>query len=223
MASSSPPSGLENKLAPLRQRTIVYIDGFNAYFRIVKGTPYKWLNFAELCRLLLPQNEILAIKYFTAFVSARPNDPDIPSRQHIYLRALKTIPNLEIILGQFRENQVMLPVVGANPPQFARVLRTEEKGSDVNLAANLVHDGHLRRYEVAVVISDDSDLTEPVRIVTQELRLKVGILTSKKRPTRSFLPYATFYKQIRNGALALSQFPSTLSDRNGEFHKPPTW
>jgi hypothetical protein len=208
---------------PVRLPTIVYIDGFNFYYRVVKGTPYKWLNFAELCRLLLPKNRILGIKYFTAHVSGRANDPDIPVRQQIYLRALKTIPNLEIILGQFRENPCTLPLAGTNPPQFARVVRTEEKGSDVNLAANLVHDGHLRRYEVAVVISDDSDLTEPVRIVTQELGLKVGILTSKRRPTRSFLPYATFYKQIREGVLALSQFPSTLRDTTGEIRKPATW
>lgn len=78
-------------------RTRVYIDGFNLYYRAVKNTPYKWLNLRKMCELILPDRSIEKIKYFTANVSARKNDPDQPTRQQIYFRALKTIPDLEII------------------------------------------------------------------------------------------------------------------------------
>ncbi len=82
-------------------RTIVYVDGFNLYYGAVKDTSYKWLDLGRMCDLLLPPNDIQCIKYFTAHVSARPNDPAQPTRQDTYLRALRTIPNLEIIFGHF--------------------------------------------------------------------------------------------------------------------------
>jgi hypothetical protein len=72
----------------------VYIDGFNLYYGALKGSPYKWLDLAALCHLMLPNDTIQSIKYFTAIVSARPYDLDLPVRQQMYLRALKTIGNL---------------------------------------------------------------------------------------------------------------------------------
>ena len=73
-------------------KTNVYIDGFNFYFGAVKGTPYKWLNPAEMCRLLLPGHQINRIKYFTARVVARPHNPQQPARQAVYLPSLADHP-----------------------------------------------------------------------------------------------------------------------------------
>ena len=118
----------------------VYVDGFNLYYGAVKGTAYKWLDIQKMIQLLLPQNLILKIKYFTALVNARPQDPDQPVRQQMYLRALKTIPNLEIIKGHFLTHPVKLPLVNPIPGQnsYAEVIKTEEKGSDVNIATHLL-------------------------------------------------------------------------------------
>jgi hypothetical protein len=206
-------------------RTNVYIDGFNFYYGAVRHTPYKWLNFARLCQLLLPQYQINQIKYFTARVQGRPSDPDQPVRQEIYLRALRTLPNLSIIFGHFLTNEVSMMVAGQNPrtPTYVRVVKTEEKGSDVNLATHLVSDGYKGDYEVATVISNDSDLVEPVRIVTQELGLHVGILNPHVRRSRELSQYASFYKKIRPGVLAASQFPAVMADLTGNFHKPLVW
>jgi hypothetical protein len=49
------------------------------------------------------------------------------------------------------------------PQKYARVIKTEEKGSDVNLATHLLHDAHMGRFDVAGVISNDSDLLEPIK------------------------------------------------------------
>ena len=204
-------------------RTYVYVDGFNFYYRVVKGTRYKWLDFSALCHLLLAGHQIEKIKYFTAKVSARPNDPDIPTRQQIFLRALRTIPNLEIIFGQFQQNKVRLPVADPTSVRFETVIRTGEKGSDVNLASHPLNDGHRGRYRAAVIISDDSDLAEPLRMVKEEMNLVTGILTGRQRPSRSLHRYATFYKQIREGVLQASQFPNVLTDKAGTFHKPSRW
>jgi uncharacterized LabA/DUF88 family protein len=207
-------------------RTIVYVDGFNLYYGAVKGTPYKWLDILKLCQLLLPKNQIIKIKYFTALVTARPSDPDQPNRQQMYLRALRTIPGLDIIYGHFLEHEIMMPAV--NPPpggsKYVSVIKTEEKGSDVNIAAHVVNDGHKGNYQVAVIISNDSDLVEPVKIVRQELKLPVGVLNPiPTHPSHELQKYATFVKPIRKGVLASSQFPIRLKDKAGEFYKPPAW
>ena len=205
--------------------TNVYVDAFNLYYGCLKNTPYRWLNLAELCRLMLPKDTINQIKYFTAKVSARPNDPSQPVRQQTYLRALQTIPNLSIIYGQFKTGPVWMPL--ANPQSgkspYVEVLRTTEKGSDVNLASNLLIDGIRNDYDVAIVISNDSDLLEPIKFVISDMGKKVGLLNPQKHASTDLARHATFIKSIRKGVLAASQFPQTLTDRNGSFHKPSTW
>ena len=96
-------------------RTNVYIDGFNLYNRAVKDTSHKCLDLSKLCQSLLPRHEIHRIRYFTALVHARPNDPQAPQRQQIYLRALKTIPNLTMEFGQFRSLIKERPLVTPMP------------------------------------------------------------------------------------------------------------
>lgn len=98
-----------------RPGTIVYIDGFNLYYGAVKGTPHKWLDFEELSRLLLPHDHIVKIRYFTARVSARPNDPQQANRQDTYLRTLATLPLLEIHYGHFVTRPVRLPLAQPEP------------------------------------------------------------------------------------------------------------
>ncbi len=97
-------------------KTNVYVDGFNLYYGCLKNTPYRWLDIAELCRLMLPKDHINQIKYFTALVSARPTDPDQPVRQQTYLRALRTIPNFTLVYGSFlmgksKQRRIVVQVV----------------------------------------------------------------------------------------------------------------
>lgn len=207
-------------------KTYVYIDGFNLYYGALRGTPYKWLDLSKLGRILLPKNTIARIKYYTARVRGRPGDPDQPVRQQIYLRALQTLPNLEIVYGHFLAHEVMMPLAGCPPDaqKYVRVIKTEEKGSDVNIAAYLIHDGYQGKYECAVLISNDSDLLEPVRIVREVLGLPVGIINPYgKHTSRVLSEIASFTKTIRKGVLAGSQFPKQLRDKHGSFSKPPGW
>lgn len=206
-------------------KTYVYVDAFNLYFGCCKGTPFKWLNVSTLCAFRLPGYRTERIKYFTARLHPRPVDPGQPLRQQIYLRALKTLPNLEIYYGHFLTHVVKMPLAYPAPGQnpYVDVLKTEEKGSDVNLATHLLHDGYNDRYECAVVVSGDSDLLAPIEIVMNELRKPVGVLNPQKKDCHVLLRQATFYKHIRKGVLAASQFPPTLTDAQGTFTKPPSW
>lgn len=212
-------------MARQQPRTSVYIDAFNLYFGALKKTPYKWLNLESLCQAYLPNNDIMAIKYFTAKVSARPNDPQQPVRQQTYLRAISTLPKVSIIYGHYLSHTVSAHL--ANPPAsgspYVDIIKTEEKGSDVNLAAHLLHDAHLNRFDIAVVISNDSDLLEPIKLVRAELGKKVGVLNPQRKASRAILPHIDFIKQIRAGVLAGCQFPNTLNDAQGTINKPIGW
>ena len=172
---------------------------------------------------MLPNDLIQSIEYFTAIVSARPHDTDLPVRQQIYLRALRTIPNLRIVFGHFLTHSTRMVLSGVNPIQRVWVDKTEEKGSDVNLASHLLRDAYNKAFEVAVLVTNDSDLLEPVRIVKREIGLPVGILNPHPQHSVKLREEATFIKRIRQSDLAVCQFPSQLSDAKGRFHKPATW
>lgn len=142
------------------------------------------------------------------------------------MRALRTLPQIEITYGSFLSHDVLMPLVEPTPggPKFARVVKTEEKGSDVNIAAHLINDAHKGSFELAVLVTNDSDLAEAIRIVRQELRLEVGILNPHEQtPSQMLLKHASYMKQIRHGVLAASQVPDVLKDAKGAFHRPKAW
>jgi len=203
-------------------KTNIYIDGFNLYFGCVKDTPYKWLDVAKMCRLLLPKDNIQRIKYFTAKVKPRPNDLSQPIRQATFWRPLRTIPNLEIVEGSFLSHEVMMPrsPIGSG---YVRVVKTEEKGSDVNLATHLLLDGFRNEYELAVIVSNDSDLLLPIQVVTEQFGKPVGLLNPQKDPSIKLIPHVMFVKNIRSNVLKNSLFPAVISDKNGQFSKPADW
>lgn len=206
-------------------RANVYIDGFNFYYRHVKGTPYKWLNPARLSATLLPSATIHRIRYFTARVRSLPNNPDAPARQQIFLRALGTVPDLTVVFGEFQSKTVRMPLVNPQPGgvRFAEVIRTDEKGSDVNLATYLLMDAFKKDCDVALVISNDSDLAEPIRLAISEFGLEVGVALPKKKPSVTLTRVASFTRTIRTSALQTSLFPAEMRDDKGVFSTPPSW
>jgi len=210
-------------------QTNVYVDGFNLYYRAVRDTAYKWLDISAMCRALLPSHSIHRIRYFTADVQARPGDPDVPARQQTYLRALRTIPNLTIHKGQFKQREIERPLVHPvlGQPRNVLVYNMEEKGSDVNLATYLLTDGYEGDYEQALVISNDSDLALPVAMVHEKLLRPVGVVnpnTSPHEPMPVELQRAASYvRQLRLKTLKDSQFPAVLHDGRGAITRPVTW
>lgn len=88
-------------------------------------------------------------------------------RQSTYLRALQTVPGLTVHLGHFLTSTVRTPLARPVPggARTVEVVKTEEKGSDVNLATYLLADAFRADVESLVVVSNDSDLMEPIRLV----------------------------------------------------------
>jgi uncharacterized LabA/DUF88 family protein len=207
----------------MSNRTFVYVDGFNLYYRALAQKP--WLSLYALATRMLPGNHIVEIKYYTARVSGN-RDPNEPNRQAAYLRALKTTPGLSIYYGKFLPKIIKRPLVlpPAYGSRYVDVHTTEEKGSDVNLASHLIRDGFRSRYDVAVVVSKDTDLCEPMRIVNKELGLPVGLLCPDGDVPKGLRQVASFVRHIANSDLANSQFPDPVIGLAGQkIHKPPHW
>lgn len=204
---------------------MVYIDGFNLYYGAVKGTRYKWVDLAALCRRLLPKDQIVEIRYFTALITARPNNPHQAVRQQTYLRALNTLPLVTLHLGHYLSHRTRMPLAQppASGPRTVEVIKTEEKGSDVNLATYLLLDAFKARCDTAVVISNDSDLAEPIRVAEQELGIRVGVVNPHPAKRRSRALRSTFFKQLRPSTLAACQLPPVIQDQQGKIHKPNGW
>ncbi|MDF7670135.1 NYN domain-containing protein [Orbaceae bacterium ESL0721] len=219
-------------------RTIVYVDGFNLYYRALKKTPYKWLDLYTLCVNSLPKDiNVVAVNFYTARISARL-DPNSPRDQNTYLSALKTNPKITIHYGSFNvhnvkmyltqpielspiPNQVIIP-----NPLYAKVVKTEEKGSDVNLGVHLVRDAFMGKFDHAAVITNDSDLAEPLRIVTQEANLSLTLLTPVKKEifiAKSLKNVVTNTRFI-DQHIPNSQFPNQIKIANGTtITKPKSW
>ena len=207
--------------------TNLYIDGFNLYYRAVRGTPFKWLDLRKLAETLFPQDTIHRVCYFTALLDARPDDPSQPRRQLVYLRALATLPGFNVYYGSFRSGNKRRPLAEPVPglPRHVLIKDAEEKGSDVNLATRLLVDGFNGEYEQAVVVSNDADFAGAMRYVRDELGLRVTLVNPDRRNAspRDLADAAPYVKRLWKSHLRRSQFPDTLSDEVGIITKPTTW
>lgn len=237
--------------------TVVYIDGLNFYYGAVAKRPdWKWVDFEALARILVPLDDILLIRYFTAIIRPRFAGDRSPERQNAYIRAVRSNPLIQVELGHFRSDDKFRPLAQRHPlhhlfvptlrPRWlmsavwkdnhrrraegvtlARVTINEEKGSDVNLGAWLLHDalaGATPRAQKAIVVTNDSDLATPLRL-TRSHGVEIGLVNPHQQPTnRRLKAEATFEIPFRPGVLAKCQLPDTVRDgRNREIHRPREW
>ena len=188
--------------------TYVYIDGMNLYYGALRGTPHKWLDLRRMIELVFPNDEIRVIHYFTSAVRSVPTDPAAPSRQQAYLRALRSMPGVAVHLGIIR---------GKGVPR--------EKMTDVALATRLVADASQRRFEQAIVVSNDADFVPAILCVRNEFGPNVAVLNpAVRRRTQSDLESAaTYVRRLRPGHVAASRLPNLLHDDEGTIMKPEDW
>ncbi len=206
-------------------RTIVYVDGFNFYYGQLKGTPWKWLDLPLLFENILgKQNSLVKVKYFTAKVQPTSHDPDVNIRQDAYFRALKRCcEKVEIHLGHFLRHEVFMENADP-PPNKVRVWKNEEKGSDVNLALQLLNDAWQDLFDCAVIVSNDSDLARALELVKSQHRKVIGLITPgapKRKTSNQLLQHADFIKPIRTSHLQVSLLPDPIPGT--KIHKPRGW
>ena len=206
-------------------KTSVYVDGFNLYYGCLKKTSFKWLNLQVLCTNLLGRHHVIdTIRYFTAPVIPNDANPKVHLRQQVYLKALQTIDGMHIHYGRFSRHNKFLPLT-SKPSEKVKVIRTEEKGTDVNFSVHLLNDAWKDRFDCAVLLTNDSDMAEAMRLVRSEFPDKrLGLITPSADPTVNLSRYAHFYKMISDHHLQQAQFASPLRGRSGRLlHKPRPW
>lgn len=218
-------------LVSSKPTAIVYIDGLNMYHQKLRYHPQaKWLNLLSLAEMLVPTHEIKLVRYFTAEVLPGVTDQHAPKRQKEYWRALETLGDrITIHLGRMEaRNRHYLAVPRAydetGKPIRSKVKKTEEKGSDVSLAAHMVFDAATREADLFVLVSTDSDFEPAIRIVQERLGLPVGFISPHDKPSDTILECKPlFTKILRRAALEACTFPDVMQDSRGLITKPESW
>lgn len=161
-------------------------------------------------------------------ISSRSEKDQSTLRQKYYLQAIKSfISELEIYYGHYLTHEVKArlvdPIPGKSP--FAEVYKTEEKGSDVNIALHLLNDSWLDNYDCAVLVSNDSDLATSLHMIKTQHKKNIGLIfpniDKKRKPSRQLVQYANFVKRIRPNLLQNSQLPEVIP--NTIIRKPKEW
>ena len=110
------------------------------------------------------------------------------------------------------------------PPTSVAVWKNEEKGSDVNLALSLLNDAWQDAYDCAVVVSNDSDLAEALRLVKTQHHKIIGVVTPgapERKTSRQLRQHSDFVRPVRTWMLRASQLPDPIPGTT--IHKPANW
>jgi hypothetical protein len=207
-----------------------YIDGYNLYYNLLRDRfpDCKWLDLRTLAETLYGEHEIRHIRYFTANVTPPPDDPSQARRQQLYLRALRAT-GIDVRLGHFQPDRRTVRRLrectcdGCDEPQWVAVRFFKEKRSDVNLATWLLRDAFVGEMEVAIVLTNDTDLVEPLKVAKHERGVRVELLSPSESPAKELLAVADDIKKVREGVLRDSQLPVNLSDGRGSIERPRAW
>lgn len=193
------------------KKTIIYIDGYNLYYGLLKNNPRgKWLDLKSfVASLLRPDHEITAIKFFTARIRPYPYDIAAVERQKIYLQALSSIDKIQVCEGFYNKNKVWLPLLNEKCKScsesrngMARVVKFEEKRSDVNIAVSAMIDAARTDAECFVLITGDSDQVGTIEALRYEFGKKVLV----------FNPHAAVSDHLKRAASYYSHIPVTLPE-----------
>ncbi len=144
---------------PDKQRVQCYIDGFNLYHAIdnLKRPQLKWFNLKGLMSVFIDQNihSLKEIYYFSAYADWMPES----SRRHRELVAALENNGVTPILGQFKAKDKSCKKCGA------QWVGHEEKETDVNIAIHLLKNALLDNFDIAYLVTRDSDMTPAVKMI----------------------------------------------------------
>ena len=219
-------------------RTIVYIDGYNLYYGLLKNSPYKWLDLFSLFQnhVLDKSAEVIEVRYYTApLLGKMSDDPKSPQRQRIYIQALKTVhPNkITIIEGRMESStpfqRLVNPILEAPNLKAVKVWDFTEKKTDVNLATDMLSAAWRGICEQIVLCSNDTDLEGAFRNIHEHLpHIKMGLVApipgnDHRKINNDLKRYAHWTKELSPIHLENSQFPRVITRNSKPIIKPTEW
>jgi len=191
---------------------VAYIDGFNLYHAIDNlGQPHlKWLDLWTLSRSFLRQDEVLiAVNYFSAYATWMPASY---ARHRKYVEALENA-GVTIFMGKFKERNQKCH--SCKKEWTAH----EEKETDVHISTRIVADAFQDKFDRAILISADSDLAPPLRVIRAETNKQVLVVAPPKRLAngRGLNPAL----EVTLGRLRNSLFPERITKLGGGIISRP--
>jgi len=206
------------------KRTIVYIDGYNLYYRLLRGTGDKWLDLYSFSKgLLNSDHDIIEVKYFTSMVVPYPYDAAAIERQNVYIQAVAANPKVRVILGYYSKKPAVLPARSANCREcaeskngFVRVFKFEEKRTDVNMAVSIVRDAAQNAADSYVLVTGDSDQVATVHAVRKDFKKPVLVFDPHDKVCDDLKRAATFYRPVPRNLASTCHLPSSVIDANGQ-------
>jgi uncharacterized LabA/DUF88 family protein len=212
---------MSSEKEPNLKRIIVYIDGFNFYFglRESEWQCYYWLDFPQLATNLIrdiPNAELVATKYFSSRIVA-PEDKR--QRQTNYYETLEMRGSIEFRFGNYRE--ASFECSACNRPNWTQ----NEKQTDVNIAVEMLIDAFENRFDMAVIISGDSDLVPPIREIKRLFpEKKIMACFPPKRRSKEIRKACSGEIVVSESDLKNNLLPLIVKRADGyEYHCPDTW
>ena len=205
-----------------KNRVIIYIDGFNLYYGLKsKGwKKYYWLDLVSLSEALLkPQQKLERCHYFTARINRSSSRGQSAKRQSIWLDALDTLEDLTCHFGHYLQKRQKCQRCGSEWTIY------EEKMTDVNIATQLILDAYENKFDTALVISGDSDLSTPIEKVLDRFPTKkIVVVFPPNRHSNHLIKIATSSFILGETKLRQNQLPEMIVTQTGhELKRPPEW
>ena len=203
-------------LVPTKQRVFAYIDGFNLYYGLRDANLHtsRWLDLKAMCISLLRTGQQLhLVRYFTTRVR---NNPSASQRQSVFIDALSARGGIEIDYGHFLSKKRKCQNCGSTWH------RHEEKKTDVNIAVRLLGDAFDDHFDVAMIISGDSDLApsiKSVRLRYPDKRLVVAFPPRRNSSELRRVAHANF--TIPRAVIRSSHLTDPVLSPSGTSFKAP--
>jgi len=203
----------------MKKRAAVYIDGFNLYFGIIEKSweRFLWLNMESFSKSIIPKKCTFAYsKYFTSLIKGRQSKL---RRQRTFLAALKTLNKLDIYYGHYKTKE--WKCTNCHHSNITPI----EKKTDVNIATHMLADAFEDKFDVAILVTGDSDLTSPI-IAIKKLFPKKSIIVGfpPQRDTYELKQIADSSFYIGKNKFKDNQFSDTITLKNGKIlNRPSKW
>lgn len=207
------------------KKSVVYIDGYNLYYGAVRGTAWKWLDIQAYFIRLRQDDDIQAIKYFTALVEG---DKAARLRQETFLDALRTLPLVKVFPGRYKRKNVRCGTgCGYLGDRWFHI--PEEKQTDVSIGVEMVDDAYQNVCERLIVVSGDSDLLPALRMVKRRfpnktLHVYVPASDPRRGAAVEIRSAADYHRTLPLNLLQHCQLPDpVMAADGGAIAKPSSW
>ena len=200
------------------ERVVVYIDGYNLYRGLCDAglRSSRWLNLVSMCDEIIGERSLSNVRYFTARVL---DDPQRLARQNLYIDALNAHGGIEIEFGKYKKKKAKCFSCKTSWRTY------EEKKTDTRIAVRVVEDAFDNRFDVALIISGDSDMIPPIELLQERFPEKSVIVVFPPRRRNGELASRVGNSNsysLKPETVESHRFPSTVTTSSGHDLNAPT-